>query len=48
MAQTGNNYEKWLWGDNNVNIPGRIMVLGFCPFPQCHLSIYRAWFKCQQ
>jgi len=31
MAQTGNNYEKWLRGDNIVNIQGRIMVLEFCP-----------------
>jgi len=26
-------------GDNSVNMQGRIMVLGFCPFPHCHLSI---------
>ena len=31
--------KKWLWGDNSINIQGRIMVLGFCPFPHCHLSI---------
>ena len=30
--------KKWLWGDNTVNIQGRIMVLGFCPFPHCRLS----------
>jgi len=35
MAQTGIHYEnnKWLWGDNYVNIQGRIMVLGHCPSP---------------
>jgi len=29
MAQIGIHYEKkkWLWGDNYVNIQGRIMVL---------------------
>jgi len=29
MAQTGIHYEKnkWLWGDNSVNIHGRTMVL---------------------
>jgi len=40
MARTGNNYGKWLRGDNTVNIQGRIMVLVFCPSPRCHLSIY--------
>ena len=39
---------KMVRGDNTVNIQGRIMVLGFCPFPHCHLSIYQVWFKCQQ
>ena len=28
MARTGNNYEKLLWEDNSINIPGMIMVLG--------------------
>jgi len=27
MVRTDNNYEKWLWGDNTVNIQGRTMVL---------------------
>ena len=40
-ALTGNNYEKWLWGDNSINIQGRIMVHGYCPSPHCHLSIYQ-------
>ena len=30
---------KWLWGDNSVNIPGRIMVHVHCPSSYCHLSI---------
>jgi len=30
-----------------LNIQGRIMVLGFYPFPHCNLSIYQALFKCQ-
>jgi len=28
MARTGNTNEKWLRGDNTVNLQGRIMVLG--------------------
>ena len=28
MAQTGNNYEKWLRGDNTVNMQGRLWFLG--------------------
>jgi len=40
MTRTGNTYEKWLRGDNSTNMQGRIMVLGFCPSPHCHLSIY--------
>jgi len=41
MAQTGIHYEinKWLRGNNYVNIQGRIMVLVHCPSPDCHLSI---------
>jgi len=35
MARTGNNYEKWLWGDNSINILGRSMVHGHCPSPYC-------------
>jgi len=38
MARTGNNYEKWLWGDNTVTIQGTIMVLGFCPFSAIYLN----------
>ena len=26
MTRTGNTYEKWLWGDNTINIQGRTMV----------------------
>jgi len=48
FVRTGNTYEKWLWGDNTVNIQNRIMVLGFRPSTHCHLSIYQVWFKCQQ
>ena len=29
MARTSNHYEKW--GDNSINIQGRIMVDGHCP-----------------
>ena len=35
MAWTGIQYEKWLRGDNSINIQGRIIVLGFCPSPHC-------------
>jgi len=48
MAWTGIHYDKWLRGDNTVNILYRIMVLGFCPSPHCHLSTYQVWFKCQK
>ena len=27
ITRTGNTYEKWLWGDNTINIQGRTMVL---------------------
>ena len=27
MTRTGNHYEKWLWGDNTINIQSRTMVL---------------------
>ena len=48
MARTGNHYEKWLRGDNSINIQGRIMVLVHCPSPYCHLSINHVSFKSQQ
>ena len=48
MARTGNIYEKWLRGDNNVNIQGRIMVLVHSTSSHCDLSIYQVWFKQQQ
>ena len=48
MAWTGNNYEKWLWGDNSINILCRIIIHGHSPTPHCHLSIYQVLFKCQQ
>ena len=28
MARTGNNYEKWLWGDNTINIQVELWFLG--------------------
>jgi len=34
--------KKWLRGDNNVNIQGKIMVLGHCPSSHCHLSLGQA------
>ena len=36
MARTHIHYEKW--GDNTVNIQGRITVLVFCHSRHCHLS----------
>ena len=41
MAKTGIHYEnnKWLWGDNSVNIHGKIMVLMHCPSTDSHLSV---------
>ena len=45
MAWTGNTYEKWLSGDNTVNIQGRIMVLVYCPSSHCHLSINQVSFQ---
>ena len=44
MARTNINYGKWLWGHNSINIQGRIMVLGYCPSPHCHLSINQVSF----
>ena len=32
---------KWLRGDNSVNIPGMIMVIVHCPFSYCLPSIYK-------
>ena len=39
MASRATMMEKWLWGDNSINIQGRVMVLVHCPSPHCHLSI---------
>jgi len=36
---------KWLWGDNSVNILGRIMVLVQCTSSHCRLSIYQVSFQ---
>jgi len=30
---------KWLWGDNSINIQGRIMAIVHCPSFHCHLSL---------
>jgi len=39
MAQTGILYEKWLWGDNTINIQGRTMVLVHSTASHCkHVS----------
>ena len=49
MARTCIHYEKWLRLDKSINIQGRIMVLGFVPFPVLpHLSINQVSFKSQQ
>jgi len=46
MAWTVIYYEKkWLWGDNSVNIQDRIIVLVYCPFPHCYLSINQVSFR---
>ena len=45
MARTSNTYEKWLRGDNSINIQGRIMVRVHCPSSRCHLSINQVSFK---
>ena len=46
MAQTGIHYEqKWLRGDNTVNIQSRSMVLVHCPSPDCRLSITKFPFN---
>ena len=36
---------KWLWGDNSVNIQGRSMVLVHCPSSYCHLPINQVSFQ---
>jgi len=38
----------WLRRDNSINIQGMIIVRGFCPSADCHLSIYQVSFKSQQ
>ena len=50
LARTSNHYERknWLWGDNSINIQGRIMVLAYCPSSHCHLYINQASFKSYQ
>jgi len=47
MAQTGIHYEKnkWLRGDNYVNIQCGIMVIVHYPFSHCHLSINQVSFQ---
>ena len=35
---------KWLWGDNSVNIHGRSMVLVYFPSSPCHQSINQISF----
>jgi len=36
---------KWLRGDNTVNIQGRIMVIMHCPSSHCHPSINQVSFQ---
>mgnify|MGYP007133519434 CR=1 FL=1 len=50
MAFTSIHYEqnKWLMGDNLINIQGRIMVLVHWPSPHCHLSINQVSFQSLQ
>jgi len=47
MTQTviHNDKNKWLRGDNYVNIQGRVTVLVHCPSPDCHLSINQFPFQ---
>jgi len=40
MAQTGIHYEKWLRGDNSINIQGMITSSWVLPF-HCLPSIYK-------
>jgi len=37
MAWTGKNHEKWLRGDNTVNIQGMIMFTGFPLLPSIYI-----------
>jgi len=37
--------QKWLWGDNSANIQEWIIVLVYCPFPHCYLSINQLSLK---
>jgi len=39
MAWKGNSYEKWLRGDNTVNVQGMIMVLEHSTPSHCNISI---------
>ena len=47
MARTGVHYEnnKWLMGDNSVNIKGRSMVFAHIPFSHRHLSTNQVSFQ---
>ena len=39
------NMNKWLRGDNSINIQGTIMILMHCSFTHCHPSMYQVWFQ---
>jgi len=39
LGQASIMKNKWLRGDNSVNIPGRIMINVHCPSSYCHISI---------
>ena len=38
MARTGNNYKKWLRGDNSINIQDRIMGTAHSLIVMCYLN----------
>jgi len=48
LRQTSIMKNKWLRGDNSVNIQDRIMDLVHCPFSHFHLYINQVSFQCQQ
>ena len=48
MARTGIHNDKWLRGNNSINIQGRIMVFGHCPSPSLPSIWNQVSVKCQQ
>jgi len=42
MARTGINYEKWLWGDNTVNVHNYVCIYAYL----CEYCMMGRWPLC--